>query len=405
MSMKFRKIKIKVFSLLLVVCATLFGSISYADKNVPDVISSGSNLISDDSFLSLKSRQNSVEAAAYNSNNATVMAFGIFPVKDVSVVSASEKSVIVCGYPFGCVLDTKNILVVDMTDVRTEQGSINPAKQAGIKVGDIICSINGTEVNEISDVTSCVEGCKGEELSFVCRRNGQTLEFKVQPVYSKTEQKYKIGLWVRDSEAGIGMLSFYSPEDKVCVGLGHALKDADTGDSFVMSGGTAYNAKVLSIKRGASGNPGQIHGCIQSSSKLGEVVENSSKGIYIKADKVKGVSMPLSNKYDVKTGPAQVYLSLDGNEPQYYDVMIEQVGYDSQENKNIALRVVDNELIDITGGIVQGMSGSPIIQDGKLIGAVTHVLVDDPTKGYAIFAENMLETAQSFAEEQLKQAS
>ena len=403
--MNIKKQKIKFFSLLLVVCATVLGSISFADANVPDIISSESNMSSSESFISIKPKRDSVEAAAYSTNNATVMAFGIFPVKDVSVVSSNEKSVIVCGYPFGCVLDTKNILVVDMTDVRTENGSVNPAKQAGIKVGDIICSINGREVNEINDVTRMVERCDGKELTFLCKRNGENFEFKVQPVYSKTEQKYKIGLWVRDSEAGVGMLSFYSPEDKVCVGLGHALKDADTGDSFVMSGGTAYNARVLSIKRGSSGNPGQIHGCIQSSSRLGEVLENSSKGIYICADKAEGINMTVANKYDVKAGDAQIYLSLDGKEPRYYDVVIEQVNVDSQDNKNIVLKVVDSELIAVTGGIVQGMSGSPIIQNGKLIGAVTHVLVDDPTKGYAIFAENMLETVQSMADEQLKEAS
>ena len=403
--MNFKKQKIKFFSLLLVVCATVLGSISFADANVPDIISSESNMSSSESFISIKPKRDSVEAAAYSTNNATVMAFGIFPVKDVSVVSSNEKSVIVCGYPFGCVLDTKNILVVDMTDVRTENGSVNPAEQAGIKVGDIICSINGKEVNEINDVMRMVEKCDGKELTFLCQRNGENFEFKVQPVYSKTEQKYKIGLWVRDSEAGVGMLSFYSPEDKVCVGLGHALKDADTGDSFVMSGGTAYNARVLSIKRGSSGNPGQIHGCIQSSSRLGEVLENSSKGIYICADKAEGINMTVANKYDVKTGDAQIYLSLDGKEPKYYDIVIEQVNVDSQDNKNIVLKVVDSELIAVTGGIVQGMSGSPILQNGKLIGAVTHVLVDDPTKGYAIFAENMLETAQSVADEQLKEAS
>lgn len=349
--------------------------------------------LSDGSFVSLRSRQKSVEASAASSANATLMAFGVFPIKDVSVVSSAERSVIVCGYPFGCVLNTKNILVVDMTDVGTENGAVNPAKQAGIKVGDIICSINGKEVNEISDVTSSVEKCKGAVLHFSCMRGNETFDCRVQPVYSKTEQKYKIGLWVRDSEAGIGMLSFYSPEDEICVGLGHALKDSDTGGSFVMAGGTAYNASVLSIKKGAAGNPGQLHGCIQSSNRIGQVVKNSSKGIYIKSNRVDGISMKIANRHSVTTGKAQLYLSLDGEEPQYYDVLIEEVDLNSNENKNLVIKVTDAELIKTTGGIVQGMSGSPICQNGKIVGAVTHVLVNDPTRGYGIFIENMLDAA------------
>lgn len=404
--MKRRRLVQQAFSLLAAACAVVLGSISYATAALPDVVSdrylgnwSGRNCFSVDVD------HQSVAASSGRVCEVTIRAFGVFPVKEISVVYGDEQTVTVCGTPFGCVLNTQNILVVGTTDVETSGGLVNPASKAGVKVGDVIGSINGKEVSDISDVTEAIEKSKGSALTLVCQRDGATMELEVTPVFSKTEQKYKLGIWVRDSEAGIGMLSFYSGTDRVCVGLGHALNDSDTGCSFTMTGGTAYRAQILSVKKGAAGNPGQVCGCIQSNKRIGEVLENSSKGIYIQADKMDGVSMKLARKSTVELGDAQLYAALEGEAPQYYDVRIERIVTDAEDNKNLVIRVTDEDLIALTGGIVQGMSGCPIVQNGKLVGAVTHVMVNDPTKGYGIFAETMLETAQTLTPKASKTAS
>ncbi len=355
---------------------------------------------SETGYIAFDYSSRTVEASVASASNATVRLFGVFPVKDVSVVSDEEPIVTVCGYPFGCLLDTQNILVVDMSDIVVDGKSVNPARDAGIRVGDAICSINGSAVMSIDDVASAVEQSNGGMLSLTCMRNGAKFNCKLKPVFSSSEKKYKLGIWVRDSEAGVGIMSFYSPEYGVCAGLGHALKDSDTGDSFLMKSGDAYNARIMSIKKGSSGNPGQIMGCIQSNKRIGEVLSNSAMGMYIASEPCDGVEMKVASRFSVSEGAAQLYLTLDGEKPQYYDVIIERVNLDSKDNKNLVIKVVDDKLLAQTGGIVQGMSGSPIIQNGKLVGAVTHVLVDDPTRGYGVFAENMLETARSVEQAQ-----
>lgn len=330
-----------------------------------------------------------------NSSKKTVKLFGLIPVKQVSVNVGEEKIVTVCGYPFGCVINTRNVLVVGSSDIETAQGLINPSKEAGIKVGDYIISINGCDINDISDVVKIVNDCDGDIINVRVFRNEKEIDLKIKPALSKVDNKYKIGLWVRDSEAGVGMLSFYSQETGICAGLGHTLTDADTGVEFYMTDGVAFNAQVLSIKKGALGNPGQIFGSINTNREIGEIVLNTDTGVYIKTDKATGFACRLAHKESVVKGAATLCVALDGGEVEFYDIKIEDISMYSSDNKNMVIKIVDEKLIAKTGGIVQGMSGSPIIQNGKLIGVVTHVLVNDSTKGYAVFAETMLETAES----------
>lgn len=400
--LKFLFCAISAFSISSVACA---GAI--ANKIPNEITDIEAYNLKSNSYISFVNDTNEIQVSAKsNTSKKTVKLFGIIPVKDVSVNVGEEKIVTVCGYPFGCVINTKNVLVVGSSDVETSQGLVNPSQDAGIKVGDYIISINGCDINETKDIAKIVNESNGKTLNVKIFRNSKQIDLTVTPALSKVDNKYKIGLWVRDSEAGVGMLSFYSEETGICAGLGHTLTDADTGTSFYMTDGIAFNAQVLSIKKGAQGNPGQIFGSINTNREIGEIVLNNETGVYIKTNKAQGFACRLAHKESVVEGAATLCVALEGDNVEYYDIKIEDIDYNANDNKNMVIKITDEDLIAKTGGIVQGMSGSPVIQNGKLVGAVTHVLVDDPTRGYAIFAENMLETAQQVADEKaLKDAS
>lgn len=336
-----------------------------------------------------------VEASSQTTSPRTLTMLGVFPVKTVQFVSGEEKSVVICGTPFGCVVNVQNVLVVGFSDVRTQNGLENPAKTAGLRSDDVIVSVNGADIHSIQDLSAAVSRSNGTPLELVYRRSGIEKTTQLTPAYSEDEKTYKIGLWVRDSEAGVGILSFYDPESGVAVGLGHALKDSDTGKTFTSQGGTAYLAQILSVKKGSPGTPGQLSCCIQAGRAIGDILMNGDRGVYVSSDPISGKEVELASADQVSPGEATIYVSLDGKEPYEYTVQIEKVREDTADEKNLTVRVIDEDLIAQTGGIVQGMSGSPILQNGKLVGVVTHVLVDDPTCGYAIFAETLLATAEN----------
>lgn len=399
--LKFLFCAISAFSISSVACA---GAI--ANKIPNEITDIEAYNLKSNSYISFVNETNEIQVSAKsNTSKKTVKLFGIIPVKDVSVNVGEEKIVTVCGYPFGCVINTKNVLVVGSSDVETSQGLVNPSQDAGIKVGDYIISINGCDINETKDIAKIVNESNGKTLNVKIFRNSKQIDLTVTPALSKVDNKYKIGLWVRDSEAGVGMLSFYSEETGICAGLGHTLTDADTGTSFFMTDGIAFNAQVLSIKKGAQGNPGQIFGSINTNREIGEIVLNNETGVYIKTNKAQGFACRLAHKESVVEGAATLCVALEGDNVEYYDIKIEDIDYNANDNKNMVIKITDEDLIAKTGGIVQGMSGSPILQNGKLIGVVTHVLVNDSTKGYAVFAETMMQTAESVAEEQLREAS
>ena len=334
--------------------------------------------------------------------------FGIIPVSTVKVQIVDEMHVALLGQPFGMKLYTDGVLVIDITDIETENGLCNPAKVSGIKKGDYILSVNGKEIHTNEDLSSIVEKSKGEKLNLKVKRKNKILNLKIKPEISKETENYKIGVWVRDSSAGIGTLTFYSPATEVICGLGHGICDEDTGTLLELNSGEIVNAEIISVEKGEKGSPGQLKGRFGYKT-LGEINLNSNLGVY----SILNGNIDTSNlaeialKQEVSNGKAQIYCTLEGEKPQYYDCEIEiRTSAYMSKTQNMIITVTDEILLSKSGGIVQGMSGSPLLQNGKLIGAVTHVLVDDPTKGYAIFAENMLETAQSVAESnKLKDAS
>ncbi|MEE1006740.1 MAG: SpoIVB peptidase [Acutalibacteraceae bacterium] len=334
-------------------------------------------------------------------------AFGMIPFSTVSVEVVDELNVAVLGTPFGMKLYTEGVLVIDMTDVKTENGNVNPAKDAGIEIGDYIVSVDGRKISTNEELGAAVEASAGNEMKLEIKRGGKTKIIRFCAVLSKETNSYKVGLWVRDSSAGIGTLTFYSPATGVVCGLGHGVCDEDTEELLKLDSGELVTAEIISVEKGSSGSPGQLKGKFTYSS-IGAIDLNSECGVF---SLLKG-RLNLSNlteialKQEVKDGDAQLLCTVNGETPKLFSCSIKKKNsaYLSP-TKNLIVTVTDKELLNLTGGIVQGMSGSPILQNGKLVGAVTHVLIDDPTSGYGIFAENMLKTAQSVEEQSIKEAS
>ena len=335
-------------------------------------------------------------------------AFGIIPISTVNVEVVDQLHVAVLGSPFGMKIYTEGVLVTDISEVATEEGNFNPAKKAGIKKGDYIVSVDGKTVLTNEELVSAVENSGGKKLKFEVLRNNTKIYFNVTPVKSTDTETYKIGIWVKDSSAGVGTLTFYSPSSNIVCGLGHGICDDDTGKLLKLNSGEIVTAEILSVEKGQVGNPGKLTGKLNYKT-LGDICLNCEIGVFsslkgnLKYDKLTEIAL----KQEVNDGAAKIVCTLDDGEAKLYscNVKVRNSNYHSK-TQNLLVTVTDKNLLQKTGGIVQGMSGSPIIQNGKLIGAVTHVLVDDPTKGYAIFAENMLETAQSVAEnKKLKEAS
>ena len=305
-----------------------------------------------------------------------------------------------CGTPFGIKMFTNGVVVVGMSDIDSESGKTNPATEAGLKIGDIITNVNGETVNENEEVSKAIQDCNGEPLVLTVKRDTETLEISLNPVKSSQDGSYKGGLWVRDSTAGIGTVTFYNPENGLFGGLGHGICDVDTNSLMPMKNGDIVPVTISGVTKGQKGAAGELRGYFSSNQAIGNLFINSDEGVYGQLD-----ASPVEQQ-EVKEGPAQILTTVADGEPQYYNVTIESIEYkNSSRVKNLVVLVTDEVLLEKTGGIVQGMSGSPIIQNGKIVGAVTHVFLNDPTRGYGIFAENMVENLVSMEQESVQKAS
>lgn len=325
---------------------------------------------------------------------------GVIPVKSVNIRVVKQRYVALSGESFGIKIFTKGVMVVGMSDVKSDKGNINPAKNAGLKIGDIILKANGKEVNSNAELSEIINASGGKEIKMTVKRDDDIFTTKFKPVLSSDTGTYKAGLWVRDSTAGLGTMTFYSTVNGAFAGLGHGIVDVDTGILLPINSGEIVKTEILSVTKSKKGSAGEICGAFTGET-LGTLTENSSCGLYgyYKDFEQSENLILIANKQDVKTGNAKIYTTLDNGEPKYYDCVIERVDYTNSEQKNLLVRINDERLIEKTGGIVQGMSGSPIIQNGQLVGALTNVFVNDPEKGYAVFAEEMydkmIETTQS----------
>ncbi len=394
---------------LSLLCFSLLGAIGYARTTITDnYLASDFNLNKtelpiDYEILSV-AKETVFRTDQKEDFNVVFKLFGVFPIKDASINIEKRSYVNVLGKPFGIKLYTDGVLVVNLSPFETAEGNICPAAIAGLKSGDYIISIDEVNVFSNSQLGNIIEAAGGKSMEVIYSRNDKVYKTKVSPMLSNEDEKYHLGMWVRDSSAGVGTLTFFDPESNILAGLGHPLCDSDTGEMISVNKGSIVEAEILSIAKSEAGRAGELLGRFKPN-EYSKAITNSPNGIYVKCEKAIGdSSIPIAYSFEIEEGNAELITTVSGEEPQKYACMVEKI-YDKEGNKNFLIKVTDEALISKAGGIVQGMSGSPLIQNGKLIGAVTHVLVDDPTKGYAIFAENMLTTAKSVAQEYLKEAS
>ena len=331
-----------------------------------------------------------------------VKLFNMLNVKDIDVSVIKRTKVIPVGKVSGLKLYTSGVLIVGMSEISgLNDRKYKPYENSGLQEGDTIVEIDGEEIVDTNALVKKVNSSDGKKLKIKYLRNGETQECSIIPVKTR-KSEYKLGLWVRDSAAGIGTMTYYEPETGNFAALGHGITDIDTGNLLNISNGEFMTTRVLSIIKGKDGNPGKIQGSISEQIKIGTINKNSIFGIYGVIDDISKLNLNSSETIDVATreeielGEAKILCSLDGENAKEYDVEIEKIYLNNNyDNKSILIKVKDNELIEKTGGIIQGMSGSPVIQNGKLIGAVTNVLINDPTKGYVVFADLMVKEMRS----------
>lgn len=335
-----------------------------------------------------------IEGIDENTSYVQARLFGTLPLKNVKLEVISDKTLVPCGKVFGVKFFTKGVMVIKLSYIETENGNESPAKNCGIEVGDIIRSIDGKEINTVEEMAEIVEMSNGKEMYVSYCRDDEEMTAVMKPVLSLSDKKYKTGIWVRDSTAGIGTMTYYDPTSGRFAGLGHGICDVDTGKLMPLLSASVVDVKVTDIVKGKRGRPGELKGSFDTAKK-GSLFENTLHGVYGIMDedmsRLKNNALEVGLKEDVKIGKASILCELDDNGVCEYEIEITKIKSDDGEGKNFVIEVIDENLLKKTGGIVQGMSGSPIIQNNKLIGAVTHVLVNSPDKGYGIFIENMLD--------------
>ncbi len=319
---------------------------------------------------------------------------GKIPVKSFSLKVNSRPYLVPSGDIIGLRMFTEGVMIVGTDSVVTEGGKCKPYADAGLAKGDVIISIDGKKITSGTQVDSIISESGGRSLSVQYRRDGKTLNTTLVPVYSAGENRYKAGLWIRDSAAGIGTMTFYDKDSGFFASLGHAVCDVDTGDILPLADGDIVDASINGCVKGKVGKAGELCGSFNSS-REGMLTLNCKSGVfgYLEDADETATALPVAAESEITEGKAQIISTVEGESKAYYDVEIEKLSPDDEEGKNMIIRITDSELIEKTGGIVQGMSGSPVIQNGYIVGAVTHVFINDPTRGYGIFAETMLEAA------------
>lgn len=318
---------------------------------------------------------------------------GMLPLKEVQVQTVEDKWVSVCGMPVGLYMETQGVLIVDTGEIVQKGGAACEPAANIAKAGDYILEVNGSPITRKKELIQKIHDSGGKDMELLVSRNGEEVPISLKPVQAE-DDSYKLGIWVRDNTQGIGTMTYVDQEGKFGA-LGHGISDTDTGELLDVAGGELYQSQIMSIRKGTKGTPGELSGYIeyQDEKKIGTIEKNTDIGIFGKISDAHNLPLTrtkIGYKQEVREGKAELFTALDG-EVNAYDIEITEIYKDRADtNKAFAIRVTDPKLLEKTGGIVQGMSGSPILQDGKLIGAVTHVFVQDSSKGYGIFIENML---------------
>ncbi len=398
--------RILLISILLIIYVyTLI--ISYIPDNL--VVFEGENLkINTILGIDLKAKDNyETVLTSSNVNNKSIDQIGNtklsvnlfkkFFIKDVNVSVIPKTKVIPLGNLAGVKLYTSGVLVVGMSEIEgVDNNKYKPYENSGIEEGDMIVEIDNTAITCTTDLINTVNKSAGKELCIEFVRDGKTEKCNMTP--TKTEEnEYKLGLWVRDSAAGVGTVTFYEPSTQMFGALGHGITDIDTDKLIDIASGEFVTTKIVNVIKGEKGKAGKIQGAIENSQNIGQIYKNTPFGIYGKLKNTSSISIDTSKEMEVayreeiKTGKAKILCNLDNQSVKEYEIEIEKIFVNnSYDNKSMLIKVTDKELLNKTGGIIQGMSGSPIIQNGKFIGAVTHVLLNNPQEGYAVFGDLMI---------------
>ena len=351
----------------------------------------------------LETSSSEVEKISENvgKSNLEVSLFDAIKIKDVNVNVIPKTKVIPVGNIAGVKLYTSGVLVVGMSEIEGDDNKkYKPYENTGIEEGDTIIKVNDTHINSTDDLIETVNLSKGKDVKVKYIHEEETKECSMTPVKTSNSD-YKLGLWVRDSAAGVGTVTFYEPSSKTFGALGHGITDIDTNELINIASGEFITTRILDITKGESGNPGKIQGTVENQTNIGTISKNSRFGIYGKVDNLSSLDIDVSKEMEValrkeiQTGKATILCSLDNQKPQEYEIEIEKIFKENNyDNKSMLIKITDERLLEKTGGIIQGMSGSPIIQNGKFVGAVTHVLVNNPQEGYAVFGDIMLKQAK-----------
>ncbi|MEG0750953.1 MAG: SpoIVB peptidase [Oscillospiraceae bacterium] len=340
-----------------------------------------------------------VAAGKIGSYNATLYLFDLLPLKTVRVSRGEKVYLVPGGMTFGVKMFTAGVVVVGLADVRGASGSSCPAREAGIELGDVVLSVDDTKIKGNDDLCAIVEASDGRSLKVEFTRDDVRKTVYLNPICAKNGTGYKAGMWVRDSSAGVGTITYINEKSGVVAGLGHGVTDSDTGVVMPLASGEIVPVTITGVTRGQAGAAGELKGMFEQSNPYATLEYNCASGVYgaVTRPFYVGGALPVAYKQDIEVGPARVLCTVDGGPPAYYEATIDSINLsDAHPSKNIVIRITDEKLIEKTGGIVQGMSGSPIIQNGCVVGAITHVFVNDPTKGYGVFIENMLANEANF---------
>ena len=392
---------IRIFDVILFfICVVIFGVIIWGNAALPSgVVTYDGNSEPLAKVFTYTGKRTSlaVDKQTATPRRENLKLFGIIPVKEVTVTEKAEQKVMVSGEVFGIKLYTDGVIVVGIQEVQTDSGKKSPSGSAGIEVGDIIVAIDGENVYTSDQVQSILGANNGGSFEVKIKRGERYRDYTVTPVYCEREGCYKAGMWVRDSTAGIGTITFYNKQSGIFAALGHQINDIDTKEIMPMLDGEAVKATVSKIEKSTRGTTGSLE-CDFTNQTLGKLLTNTDCGIYGAYAEVSECAKeyPVAAIQEVKKGKATLISTVEKGQPKEYEIEITHIGFnENNREKNMIVKVTDKDLIDKTGGIVQGMSGSPIIQNGKLVGALTHVIVGNPQKGYAVFAQTMAEESNN----------
>lgn len=336
----------------------------------------------------------SLKSNAKGNYQVEVSLFGMIHLKTVDVKVIDELSLAPSGEPVGIYVETNGLLVLSTTSVEGADGLIYEPATNIVQSGDYVLKINGKSVKTIKEFNAAIQKTRGKKATVRIRRNGIESDVSMKPTLSR-DNTYKLGMWVREDTQGIGTMTYVTKNGGFGA-LGHGITDADTGTLMNLSGGELFQTEILDIIKGERGTPGELEGYINmvADNCIGLIKKNTNLGIFGQLENGKKSAeklefLPVGLKQDIRKGEAYIVSNMEGTAKKYA-ISIDEIKINSMDNKGMVIRITDKELLKLTGGIVQGMSGSPIVQDGKLIGAVTHVFVDDPTRGYGAFVETML---------------